>query len=414
MTPDPDVSKRLSDRILQACEDHQRTAHQLATLLAELVDGGHLRALGYATLAEYADTALRLEPRAARDLLRIGRKLGGLPKIEAEMAAGRLAWTKARELVRVATPDTEAAWIERAHARTSRALEGEVAHVGRGEPPPEGEATREPARRRFVFEVESADAEVVFRALALVRAQSGLDAAEAEDGALLAAIARRVIHEAEEAEARAQVPAPALDADGAAAPETDGAGGGAAEPRAPSGERYRVVLVHCPDCRDTHALSHGGHAEVSDTILAEAACDAEIVEMRGGPGQGHHTRAVAPAVRRMALHRAGWRCEVPGCSNSLWLDLHHLRARSRGGGHALANLAAVCSTHHRAIHDGVLAVERLDTGAIRVEHLDGRARIGPAPSASHAGPRSPRTGRPAWVPERAGGAHGPRTGSVGA
>src|SRR5688572_28632910 len=98
MTPDPQLSRLLSDRIVQACEDHQRTAHQLACLLVELIDGGHLRALGYANLAEYADAVLGLEPRMARDLLRIGRKLAMLPMIEAEMASGRLAWTKAREL----------------------------------------------------------------------------------------------------------------------------------------------------------------------------------------------------------------------------------------------------------------------------------------------------------------------------
>ncbi|MDP2310847.1 MAG: HNH endonuclease signature motif containing protein [Pseudomonadota bacterium] len=367
MTPDPTLSRLLSDRIVLACRAQLQTAHSLARLLVELVDGGHLRALGYATLAEYADTALDLDPRVARDLLRIGRKLDELPVIDAAMSSGHLSWTKARELVRFATADTEAAWVQYASVRTSRVLEREVAHVGRGTAPPtegvaDGVTERDPARRRVVFPMEATDAEVLFRALALLRARAGLDTAEAEDGALLAALARRVIHEEEEADAHSGAPD----------------GGGDAVPHAASGERYRVVLEHCPDCRETHTRTHGGEAEVSDTITAEAACDAEIVEMRPGPNQGHRTRSIPPATRRIVLHRAGWRCEIPGCRNSLWLDLHHVHGWARGGEHALSNLAVVCSTHHRAIHAGVLAVERLETGSMRVMHYDGRAQIGPA------------------------------------
>ena len=52
--------------------------------------------------------------------------------------------------------------------------------------------------------------------------------------------------------------------------------------------------------------------------------------MRPGPDQGHASRVNAPVLRRKLLHRAGWKCEVPGCTNRLWLDVHHLRFRSHG------------------------------------------------------------------------------------
>ena len=48
----------------------------------------------------------------------------------------------------------------------------------------------------------------------------------------------------------------------------------------PTGERYRVVIEHCPGCSRTVSPE----AEVSDTILAEALCDAELLDMRVGDG----------------------------------------------------------------------------------------------------------------------------------
>jgi hypothetical protein len=153
---------------------------------------------------------------------------------------------------------------------------------------------------------------------------------------------------------------------------------------APTGEHYQIVLDQCPGCAAT--TSRG--AEVSDTIAAEAACDAEIVDMRPGPQQGHATRAIPPATRRKALHRAGGCCEVPGCANHLWLDVHHIWEWARGGRHGMWNLVVLCSTHHRAAHAGCLAIERLSTGAVQVTHGDGRVLVGRLPRA-HVGRGGP-------------------------
>jgi 5-methylcytosine-specific restriction endonuclease McrA len=206
-----------------------------------------------------------------------------------------------------------------------------------------------------MFEVESADAEVLLQALAVLRARSDLKAGEVNDGALLAAMAREVVHDAE-------------------------------RPEAPTGERYRVVIEHCPTCRRTVSPE----AEVSDTIASEATCDAEIIEMRRGPEQGHMTRAIPPVMRRIVLHRAHWRCEVPHCSNRLWLDIHHVRPRSEGGRNVAENLGVVCCAHHRAVHDGALALYRTKDGALAVEHADGRRYVGSAHVGDSAGVRSAR------------------------
>ncbi|MEO8182799.1 MAG: HNH endonuclease, partial [Deltaproteobacteria bacterium] len=76
-------------------------------------------------------------------------------------------------------------------------------------------------------------------------------------------------------------------------------------------------------------------------------------------------------LRRAVLLRDQRRCQVPGCTNTRWLDVHHLELRSEGGRHSLANLTCLCSTHHRASHRGKIALARSDSGALHVRHADG-------------------------------------------
>ena len=337
-------AQSLHQRLLDQRVAHRRAEHQLAVLLAELADRRLFAELGYASVQDYAEIVLDLPKRTTRDLVRIGRKLPDFPVLAAAMSAGELDWTKAREVVSIATADTEAAWVERAQTVTSRVLEHDVEHARVGEgPPADGVATeRGPERVRVVLEMEAGDAQVLRQAIALCRAQSDLDREEIGDGALAAMIAQHYI---------------AAVADRA---ET------------PTGERFRIVVDTCDQC--AHAASP--QSEVSDTVVAEAACDAEVIDMRPGPTQGHVTRTIAPVLRVKLLHGAKWKCEVEGCCNRLWLDVHHLRHRADGGGNEAKNLVIICSAHHRAVHLGGLALDRDSRGAIVVTHRAGPERHG--------------------------------------
>jgi len=63
-------------------------------------------------------------------------------------------------------------------------------------------------------------------------------------------------------------------------------------------------------------------------------------------------------VRRQALERAGYRCEVPGCVCRTNLHVHHIQRRSQGGSDELENLAVACAAHHlRHLHGGTMRVE---------------------------------------------------------
>jgi hypothetical protein len=53
--------------------------------------------------------------------------------------------------------------------------------------------------------------------------------------------------------------------------------------------------------------------------------------------------------------RERWRCATPGCTSRRNLEDHHLRYRSRGGGHEMANRICLCRFHHQRGEHGGLA-----------------------------------------------------------
>src|SRR6187401_333277 len=91
----------------------QRAAHERDVcrwLLAAQRLAVHARA-GYASLGEYAERIVGLNPRQTEERLRVGRALAALPLLDAALASGELAWCAIREITRVAPIQTEAAWL---------------------------------------------------------------------------------------------------------------------------------------------------------------------------------------------------------------------------------------------------------------------------------------------------------------
>jgi hypothetical protein len=103
-------------------------------------------------------------------------------------------------------------------------------------------------------------------------------------------------------------------------------------------------------------------------------------------------RSVTPQLRRLVFARDGGRCIVPGCKHWRFIDVHHVVPRAHRGPNRLENLACLCTAHHRAVHEGVLAIEGSATSGWVVRHAGagvyGRAwgRRSPAPRSAVAAP----------------------------
>ena len=137
------------------------------------------------------------------------------------------------------------------------------------------------------------------------------------------------------------------------------------------GERQQVV-VHV----DRPALSGAGEAGCAladgPAIAAETArrlaCEASVVHLQEQDGEtlsvGRKRRSVPPALRR-ALRRRDRGCRFPGCEHHRFVDAHHLRHWAQGGETKLDNLVLLCRRHHRLVHEGGYALERLSGDELR-------------------------------------------------
>jgi hypothetical protein len=103
----------------------------LARIAGRLVAARAWERLGFARLADYAGERAGMSARQIQELARADAALARLPAIEAAFLAGRISWSKARDLTRAATPDDEAVWLEAAERLTARALAREVRAVDR-------------------------------------------------------------------------------------------------------------------------------------------------------------------------------------------------------------------------------------------------------------------------------------------
>ena len=82
-------------------------------LLAALRSGAHRR-LGYGSFAEYIERLFGHAPRLTHDKLRVAKALETLPELKQALRAAETSWSVVRELTRVATPETEGAWLSAA------------------------------------------------------------------------------------------------------------------------------------------------------------------------------------------------------------------------------------------------------------------------------------------------------------
>jgi hypothetical protein len=128
----PSLSAYAVDLVLRRQERQAARARLLAAeYLLDLAERRLFRQLGYSSAMHYVPRALGLSPRDVWDRLRVARALRELPEVAEALRRGRLSWSKAREIIRVATAATEQTWLARADQLSCRELEAAVAAEGK-------------------------------------------------------------------------------------------------------------------------------------------------------------------------------------------------------------------------------------------------------------------------------------------
>jgi hypothetical protein len=313
---------------------------------------------------------------AARERVRVARRLVELPLITAAFSQGELSYAKVRALTRVANNANEPELVEVARTATASQLERIVRTYRKAQIQEELVESNERHKARQARWYWDDDGSFVLSARL-----------SPEDGALVLA--------ALEAGRPKGIPTPASAADVSAetpqavARNAEALVGAAqlalsAVERDDRGDAPCQVVLHVDAPVLAGDESEGrSYLENGPSVPPETArrlsCDAEVIAViherdSGNPLDiGRKTRTVSPALRRALRVRDGG-CRFPGCSNRRFVDAHHIVHWFPDGETKLPNLVLLCRRHHRLVHedgyglttagDGVFTFTRPDGGAV--------------------------------------------------
>ena len=356
---------------------------------------------GCRSTSEWVAWRCSLNPRSAREHVRVARALGALPRTSELFASGGLSYSKVRAVTRIAEPESEADLIKLATHATAAQLE-RIVRAARRVSAQEAAEVERTAFVRFSWDAEDGMLEVHAK-LAPADGALVIEALEAARESIAAVRAQEL---AEEHELRGSAE-PRLDDDAPLPPQPSNAEcltaiAELALARPPSGfdaprggERHQL-LVHV-DADHAHLARGPG---IAQETARRIACDASLVPLVERDGRpvaiGARKRTVPASVRRALLARDE-SCAFPGCERHRFVDAHHIAHWADGGATSLGNLTLLCRHHHRLVHEHGFSVERDNTGGLVFRSPSGEP-LPPAP----APPRARGVRRRAAAPLRVG------------
>lgn len=407
------TDQQLADEI---CTWSARVAAGEATLLRLIAEFDRREAWsgpGMLSCAHWLVWRTGLGAGAARERVRVARRLDDLPELAEAFDAGTMSWSQMRAVSRVADPDDGVDWVELARHSSGAQLEKIVRGIRRVQTIEAREADPDQAgytmrtRTRYADDgslvitvyASAEDGAVILAGLAAERgrlarrrsAESAHDVAAAEpaETAEPAHVPEPILEPAERpgdpvkdrdkqsqrghgVPAGTPWPAPAPTP----APVTDGEALLALaqraldtqqqqSPAAARRDRPRLrpqidPLTGWARLSDGELLPPGGLTDllftgpvVAGVLRLRPLTAADLVRHDLGRG----AREVSPALRELLGCLDGERCRFPGCTRRGSLQAHHVRFWSYGGSTDLANLVLLCSRHHTLVHRDGFALQ---------------------------------------------------------
>jgi hypothetical protein len=312
-----------------------RQRRQLACL-AEYDRRAAWKRSGAKDMAGWASARYGVSPYRAKRMVRAGYALESLPVTAAALESGHLNLDRVVELVRVATPETEADLVGWARRVTPQW----IAHKADLAERQRTVANRKAENGRFL-EWWWYDSGVEIR------------------GFLPNDAGRRFVAAIDELAARVPCsPDPRDDstlsarrADALVALATDRLGPSAASDKP-------TVVVHTP-LDVLLGKNLGGDIEngpvVHSDVVRRLCCDGRIeLVCHDADGKvcriGVETYQVPHHLRRQVMRRDGNRCTFPGCHSARYIDVHHIVPWPLGATH-IDNLTCLCRHHHKLVHE---------------------------------------------------------------
>ncbi len=399
-------SARLGAEITELCSYIYAATWRLLTLIREFDEKQYWGLPGLVSCAHWLNFQCGIGMNAAREKVRVAHALKDLPSISEAFRHGELSYSKVRAMTRIADANNEDYLMMIARHGTAHHVEKLVSKYSRCKRLQDLQNANQQHATRELHCSFDVDGSVIIRgrlpaeqgALIMKALELAMDRAGTSIGAVARArtVGARIAGDthldashvtAETSKDDDREPFHARRADALAEIAETYLNSEPGE--ASTADRYQVV-VHVtagtldrvqtdppvgartagdPISDDPPILSHlddGPHvtAETSRRI----ACDASILRLiedeEGEPlSIGRKSRVIPPAIRR-ALRARDDGCRFPGCTNTFYIDGHHIEHWADGGETSLGNLVQLCRRHHRLVHEGGFACEKDANGRV--------------------------------------------------
>ena len=337
---------------------------------------------GAKNCASWMNLELGIGIKLAREYLRVGRDLRDLPIVTALFRAGKLTWSKVRLLTRVANDDNEpllchaaldasvsqverlcnehhwqndkkAQLSDRDHALQqweSRALRWDDCSNGNVRislslPPHHAQAFLNSVEYSL-GQLEPGSADCSPTAFERTPEQTSMTQRRADAALLMAENslqnAGRDIATADRYQVIVSVDAAEL------AMNTE------SKPDSTSGDtpKQRATLIGA-------SSSASGLAKSTARRLACDCSVSAIITDKGEPVNIGQKARIWPAAMARAIRVRDKTCVWPGCTQSRYLQIHHIIHWADGGETSIENGACVCSHHHQLLHEGGYRIEHV-------------------------------------------------------
>lgn len=339
--------------------------YRLLVLIHEFDKNNCWEYLGMASCAHWLNFKCGIGIHAAREKVRVANALADLPTMSARFKRGELSYSKVRAMTRIANEENEDYLLGIAKHGTAHHVERLVSLYRGCKRQQDNENANEAHKKRELQchydtdgclvihgRIPAAQGALIMKALE--RAMEHNDQPKPYNQKVPAGTSEEPFY-AQRADALAELAEIYLSCDQSPASTAD---------------RYQIVVHVSPDTlmaaspeTDDEEISHiedGPHVPAGTS--RRIACDCSIIKLtedqNGEPlSVGRKTRSIPPAINR-ALRARDKGCRFPGCTNTQFIDGHHIQHWADGGETNLNNLVQLCRRHHRLVHEGGFGCER--------------------------------------------------------
>ena len=409
----PDNNQDLRDGITRLAGHINAAEYRFLKMLAALVEREAWGEGGFKSPAHWLNYACGLDLNAAREKVRVAKRLAHLPKIDEAFRLGTLSYAKVRAMTRTATPENEEAFLMIARHGTAQHVENLVRKYRRYRrlSAPEQDKAQYEAREFSWYTDE--DGMLVFHgrlppedgAVFLKAMEAWCDVVNREERDRVqqmedvSAETSSASHTETPENVSAETSVPELTrttysqkrADALVRMAEQALHGLSAGPLPLSNPEKYQIIVHLEPERLGNGLADPGnspdnhvcslecgesHFSLSSATARRLTCDASLVPvLEDGDGNvlniGRKTRAIPPAISR-ALRIRDQGCRFPGCTQSRYVDAHHVQHWCDGGETSLDNLITLCRYHHRLLHQEAYTIVNGAGGEFAFVKSDGK------------------------------------------